>query len=169
VEIGVPTELSHGEDMNNCLDHFMKNMWESQQYKESSLTPSEEKQDDKVEVKSDKKSDFVPKDDETKAESGPAGKDDVPDPEATVEAKENADNNPDQKASEQDQSTNPENNVDPPKTEGENAGTAPESEKVDTAPKDENVDTAPQADSTNNLNADPNAEKDKDDAPDVQA
>merc|ERR1719369_1586801 len=34
VEIGVPTELSHGEDMNNCLDHFLKNMWESQKYKE---------------------------------------------------------------------------------------------------------------------------------------
>jgi len=168
VEIGVPTELSHGEDMNNCLDHFMKNMWESQQYKESSLTPSEEKKDDEVEVKSDKKSDFVPKNDETKVESGPAGSDDVPDPEATTAVKENAGDNPGQKASEQDQSTN-ENNVDAPRTGDENAGTAPEAEKVDTAPKDENVDTAPQADNTNNLNADLNAEKDKNDAPDVQA
>lgn len=167
MEIGVPTELSHGEDMNDCLDHFMKNMWESQQYKESSLTPSEEKQVDEVEVKSDKKSDFVPKNDETKVESGPAEGDDVPDPEATTETKENVDNNPDQKASEQDQ--NAENNVNPPKTEDENAGTAAEAEKVDAAPKDENVNTAPLADNANNLNADPNAEKDKNDAPDVQA
>jgi len=127
-EIGVPAEVAHGEDMNGCLDHFLKNMWDSQQYKEASLTESEEKDDNEKDIKSVKQSDFVPPNEESKVDSGPVVDENaVPEP------------NPETNDTEDDPNQQPEGdgNI---KTDNAN-----DSVKETDMAKDENADAAPEA------------------------
>jgi len=162
VEIGVPTELSHGEDMNNCLDHFLKKMWEDQKYKEASLTVSEEEPESEVVVASDKKPDFVPKNNETKAEAGPSA-DSNDDLDGKTSDVPDTGNNPDQKTAEQDPNTQAESTTDPTKkvdvAQEENLESSPQTEKVNTTLQDENVNADPQA--VNNVKEDPKIQTEK--------